>query len=131
MSELITVATFHFPTRAHILKTRLSAEGIHVFLKNELHAQVNNFQSQAIGGVQVQVLQKDLERALEITKEFGIDNDYKPSFTDKLILRAYKIGESIKFFSDKPPLERFLRVAGIVLIVLSIAFLIFASTFLT
>ncbi|MFY0671987.1 MAG: DUF2007 domain-containing protein [Bacteroidia bacterium] len=129
MSELITIATFHFPTRAHVLKTRLSAEGIHVFLKNEMHAQVNNFQSQAIGGVQVQVLEKDLEQALKIAKEFGIDNENKTSLTDKLILKAYRLGESVKIYTHKPPLERLFILIGIVLGIVSIIALLLTAIF--
>ena len=61
MSKFVTVATFTYPQEAYVIKSKLEAEGIVVFLKNELAIQTENFLSNAIGGVQLQIPEISLE----------------------------------------------------------------------
>lgn len=80
---LITVAIFHLPQDAYIIKARLESEGIPVFLKDEYSVQTENFLSNAIGGVKLQVSESNASVATEILKEQGVelpgesDKDYK------------------------------------------------------
>ena len=69
MDELVIVASFATPTEAHILRTRLEAEGIPCLIANEHIVNANPLWSNALGGVQVQVRQPDAARAMEILRE--------------------------------------------------------------
>lgn len=50
-----TIHTVTYPSEAHTIKMQLELEGFEVFLKDELTVQVDNFYSNAIGGVKIQV----------------------------------------------------------------------------
>lgn len=69
----ITVAIFHLPQDAYIIKARLESEGIPVFLKDEYSVQTENFLSNAIGGVKLQVDENDALAATEILKAQGVE----------------------------------------------------------
>jgi hypothetical protein len=71
MSKLITIITFDFPHEAHMAKTRLESEGFEIFLKDELTVQVDNFISNAVGGVKLQVFEEDAEAAIKILEAAG------------------------------------------------------------
>jgi Ni,Fe-hydrogenase III large subunit len=71
MNNLKTVITIELPHDAHLVKTKLESEGIQAFLKDELTVQVDNYTSNAIGGIQLQVLEKDIDNAKSILKELG------------------------------------------------------------
>ena len=75
MSQLITIKTFTYPHEAYIIRGKLDSEGIETFLKDEMTVQVNNFYSNAVGGVKLQVLEQDVARALEIIGESEIPDD--------------------------------------------------------
>lgn len=66
MEHLVTIKTFTYPHEAYVIRGRLESEGIQTFLKDEMTVQVYNFYSNAIGGVKLQVLSADVERALNI-----------------------------------------------------------------
>jgi hypothetical protein len=65
----ITIVSFTFPHEAYVITAKLESEGIRVNLKDELTTQVNNFYSNAIGGVKVQVSEDDYSKAREILIE--------------------------------------------------------------
>ena len=77
----VTIRTFIYPHDAYIIKGRLEAEGIEAFLKDEMTVQVDNFYSNALGGVKLQVKESDIDRATEILEEAGYlkEKDFKPS----------------------------------------------------
>lgn len=60
-----------FPTQAHLVQGYLESEGIETILKDEMTAQVNNFYSNAIGGVKILVRDEDLERSLQLLEQGG------------------------------------------------------------
>lgn len=72
MDRMITVATFHLPQDAYIIRGRLQSEGIFCYLKDELTVQSDNIISNAIGGVKLQVHESDAQRVLPILEEAGI-----------------------------------------------------------
>lgn len=74
-----TILTFTYPHEAQVIKGRLESEGIEVLLKDELSAQINNFYSNAIGGVKLQVQEKDVERSTQLLKDAGYINEEKES----------------------------------------------------
>jgi hypothetical protein len=71
MNDWITILTFTFPHEAHLAELTLQSEGIEVLIQDELTVQVNNFYSNAIGGVKLQVQEIDVEKAYQILKDAG------------------------------------------------------------
>lgn len=71
MDNLRTLIAFTLPQDAHLAKGFLASEGIETIIKDELTAQVNNFYSNAIGGVKLQVKESDYENGLLILKKGG------------------------------------------------------------
>ena len=69
MEHYVTILTFTYPHDAIIIKGRLEADGIPCFLKDELTVQVDNFYTNALGGVKLQVKESDRERATEKRQE--------------------------------------------------------------
>ena len=64
--NLVQLATFMYPHEAHLAMGKLDAHGIESSLQDELTIQINNFYSNAIGGVKLHVLAEDLDRAKEV-----------------------------------------------------------------
>ncbi|KAA6302398.1 MAG: hypothetical protein EZS26_001511 [Candidatus Ordinivivax streblomastigis] len=69
--KLVTLLTFTYPSEMYVLRSRLESEGIACLAQDELTIQVNPLYSNALGGVKLQVLESDVERALEILREGG------------------------------------------------------------
>lgn len=75
--EFHTLGSFEFPADVQIIKGRLEAEGIAVFLKDENTINSDPLISGAIGGVKLRVYATDKERAKEIYDEvrnYATDN---------------------------------------------------------
>ena len=70
---MITVATFSKPEEAHMLRLRLEAGGVPAYIQDENMVQTDWLYSNAIGGVRVQIDEKDVERAKEILQDPGIE----------------------------------------------------------
>ncbi len=66
MYKLTTIKTFTYPHEAYVIRARLESEGIETFLQDEMTVQVHNFYSNAIGGVKLQVREKDVAQAMKI-----------------------------------------------------------------
>ncbi|TXN37999.1 DUF2007 domain-containing protein [Flagellimonas hymeniacidonis] len=79
--EFHTLGSFEFPADVQIIKGRLEAEGIPVFLKDENTINSDPLISGAIGGVKLQVYSTDKERAKAIYDEvrnYATDNEGNP-----------------------------------------------------
>lgn len=75
MSEkLITLVTYTYATESYLLIAKLDTEGIFSFIKNEHTVSTQNFLSNAVGGIDVQIKEKDLARASEILAEVEEQN---------------------------------------------------------
>tara|TARA_R110001606_G_scaffold202278_1_gene350314 strand:- start:128 stop:541 length:414 start_codon:yes stop_codon:yes gene_type:complete len=73
-----TIARFQYSTEAQIIKGRLEAEGIQVFLSDNLTIDTDPLVSNAIGGVKLKVLSTDALKAqhiLETIKKYSIDDE--------------------------------------------------------
>ena len=73
-----TIARFQYSTEAQIIKGRLEAEGIQVFLSDNLTIDTDPLVSNAIGGVKLKVLSTDALEAqhiLESINKYSIDNE--------------------------------------------------------
>lgn len=71
MTNWSIVITFTSPTEAHMAKGYLEANEIDTLIRDELTVQVNNFYSNAIGGVKLLVRNSDLEDAVKLLKDGG------------------------------------------------------------
>ncbi|MFS4492455.1 DUF2007 domain-containing protein [Maribacter sp. 2308TA10-17] len=75
------IGAFEFVADVQIIKGKLEAEGIPVFLRDENTLNSDPLISNAIGGVKLQVYTKDKDRALEIYNEiraYALDGDGNP-----------------------------------------------------
>jgi len=68
-----TVASFREPYKARLAKGKLEAEGIQAIVLDEHLVQMDWVLSRAIGGVKLQVLEEDFDRAREILGTDYID----------------------------------------------------------
>ncbi|WP_298893203.1 DUF2007 domain-containing protein [uncultured Psychroserpens sp.] len=79
MSEKFkTIARFQYTTEAQIIKGRLEAEGVKVFLQDHLTIDTDPLVSNAIGGVKLKVLSEDAMKAqhiLSTIKQYALDDD--------------------------------------------------------
>jgi hypothetical protein len=72
------IGAFEFVADVQIIKGKLEAEGIPVFLRDENTLNSDPLISNAIGGVKLQVYTKDKDRALEIYNEiraYAVDGE--------------------------------------------------------
>jgi len=73
-----TIARFQYSAEAQIVKGRLEAEGIQVFLSDNLTIDTDPLVSNAIGGVKLKVLSKQALKAQHILssiKKYSIDDN--------------------------------------------------------
>jgi tetratricopeptide (TPR) repeat protein len=64
--ELVTIARVSHPVEAHVMKGKLASEGIWAFVADEDLIAAYWLYSDAVGGVKLQVSERNVERALEI-----------------------------------------------------------------
>jgi len=85
MSTFLTIATFTGPLEAYIAKGRLESEGITTFIIHKHHIWAEWWLSNALGGIKLQVFQKDGDNAQQIMQSH-FDGEYeellKQNFTD-------------------------------------------------
>src|SRR5262249_15778290 len=67
--DLVTVATYWSPTEAHLARNRLEEAGISATLADELMVAMNWDLTNAVRGIKIQVLRRDIERAEAVLSE--------------------------------------------------------------
>lgn len=73
-----TIARYTYSSEAEIIKGRLEAEGIKVFLKDNITIDTDPLVSNAIGGIKLNVLTEDTAKAKEILQSissYPLDNE--------------------------------------------------------
>lgn len=70
-STFSTIARFNYSSEAEIIKGRLEADGIKVFLKDNITIDTDPLVSNAIGGIKLNVLAKDEAKAKDILKSIS------------------------------------------------------------
>ena len=70
-STFKTIATYQYSSEAQIIKGRLEADGIPVFLSDHITIDTDPLVSNAIGGVKLKVLAKYVLRAQHILEKIG------------------------------------------------------------
>ncbi len=96
MTNRLTLMTFTFPTEAHVVKGFLESNGVETFLKDEMTVQVNNFYSNAIGGVKLQVNETDYDNGIQLLHEGGYLKDHSEDMGVEI-----KIVETARFADQK------------------------------
>lgn len=108
-----TIARFQYSSEAQIIKGRLEAEGIQVFLTDNLTIDTDPLVSNAIGGVKLKVLSQDAMQAqyiLEKIDKYSFDDDGKAINCPKCK------GEHIQLFSTIKDVKSFFSfVLGVLL----------------
>jgi len=97
--EFYTLGAFSYPADVQIIKGKLESEGIAVFLKDENTLNSDPLISDAIGGVKLQVYEKDKERAISIYDEirsYALDDEGNP-----IICPNCKAQKSEAYYSRK------------------------------
>jgi hypothetical protein len=67
---LVTIRSFEYPLEVTLLKGMLEEVGIPVYIKDEFTILMNPLYSNAIGGIKVQVLEEDVEKAMQVLQDF-------------------------------------------------------------
>lgn len=67
--KIVTLTTFMYPVEAYPLMMRLKQEGIECFLGDENIITALPFLSNAVGGIKVNINDKDLDKALLVLQE--------------------------------------------------------------
>jgi DNA-directed RNA polymerase subunit RPC12/RpoP len=99
MDNWKTVITFTYPHEAHMAKGYLESEGIETKIQDEMTAQVNNFYSNAIGGVKILIKDKDYEEGIKILTKGGYINEQNKE--DDLKIETHYINSKAE--KDKCP----------------------------
>jgi hypothetical protein len=73
--KFVTLLTFTHPIEAAVIQSKLESEGIECFLRNEYSINTNPFNSNALGGAELQIKESDLEKAREI---MGAGYNFQP-----------------------------------------------------
>ena len=71
MNDWRIVLTTMLPQDAHMAKAYLESLGVEVVIKDELTAQVDNFCSNAIGGVKLFVHESNFENSVQLLQDGG------------------------------------------------------------
>lgn len=67
--EIITFESYHDPMLAHIVRTKLEANGVPCFLTDEFTIAANPIYNNALGGIKLKIFARDLTRCKEIVSE--------------------------------------------------------------
>lgn len=111
--KMVQIATFSDEAEAGILLTLLEAEGITCYLRDELTNQIYGNIS-ALGGIKVDILEKDLPRALELMREGGYELPPPEDYSEGV--------KEISSFSERIPfLKRFQLETQIMIIFVIVA----------
>ena len=82
MKNYIHIATFTYPSEIAIAKSALEGNNINCYVRDELTVQVHNFVSNAIGGIRLEVPEKQHEEAIKILVDSGFENFILEDSTD-------------------------------------------------
>jgi hypothetical protein len=78
LEQLITLKAFLTPSEASMMQSFLEAEDIDCFLKDEHSVVMMPYMANAIGGVKLQVRERDVVRTVEILKQAGFIKEPGP-----------------------------------------------------
>lgn len=98
-----TIARYQYSSEAQIIKGRLEAEGIKVFLSDNITIDTDPLVSNAIGGVKLKVLTEDVIKAkhiLGLINSYSLDDDGQRIICPKCSNDHIGVYSSIKDFKS-------------------------------
>lgn len=98
---LVTVVSFSTAPEAHLAKSKLEASGIDATVVDDQTVSINWLYSNAVGGVKVKVLKKDLERARAILKTGAQDTESRSRLEANWEACPVCGSMDVEYFSDK------------------------------
>ncbi|VTS03873.1 Uncharacterized protein OS=Vibrio orientalis CIP 102891 = ATCC 33934 GN=VIA_002736 PE=4 SV=1: DUF2007 [Gemmata massiliana] len=91
--RLVTIARFDLAGQAHIARNALDAAGIKAVITDEAIVAMDWLLSNAVGGIKVQVLEEDADRALAVLEQaLGSDEPDEPVDEEALAAEAEAAG---------------------------------------
>ncbi|MFP4620797.1 MAG: DUF2007 domain-containing protein [Bacteroidales bacterium] len=127
MEKWVTILTFKHPTQAHLIKTKLESEGIRVFLKNEVIAQLIPYGSEPASPIKMRIHEHDLDKAVKILKESGcLSGEQVKAPQSALINFIGGITANLPGFSNKPLRLRVILAVAVLLVVLVLVYSLLA-----
>ena len=103
-NTFITIARYQYSSEAQIVKGRIEADGIEVFLRDNITIDTDPLVSNAIGGVKLKVLAKDASKAKAILESISAYALYDDS---KAIVCPNCDSTSISFYSTVKDVKSF------------------------
>lgn len=100
----VTIARYQYSSEAQIIKGRLEADGIYVFLKDNITIDTDPLVSNAIGGIKLKVRSEDEKEAraiLKSIKAYAVDDNGNPIICPncgKNEVELYSTIDSLKAF---------------------------------
>ncbi len=128
MQQWITIFIYNLPQDAYMMKSLLESYDIAVYLKDELTIQTDNFLSNAMGGVKVQVKSADMLRAQQILEEHGYIKPNDKNDTDLWAWIQKKVAH-IPVLNKMHPVLVFILIVSLLLFMFVFYPLIIDSTF--
>lgn len=98
-----TIATFTYSSEAQIIKGRLEADGIDVFLSDNFTIDTDPLVSNAIGGVKLRVKTEDVEKAKALLKsieQYSVDEEGNPIICPNCSKAEVKMYSTVKDFKS-------------------------------
>lgn len=99
--KLVTIARFDLAGQAHLAKNALDAAGIRATLADEALVAMDWLLSTAVGGIKVQVLEEDADRAVEVLEQ-ALGSDPGPVDEEALAAEAEAAGEADAIEAPEP-----------------------------
>ncbi len=102
-STFTTIAQFPYSSEAQIIKGRLEAEGIQVFMQDNFTIDTDPLVSQAIGGVKLKVLTQDALKARHILAsiaEYSLDDQGAPIHCAQCNSTKVRLFSTVKDFKS-------------------------------
>lgn len=96
MKNYVEIATFTLPHELAVARTLLESHEIECVVTDELTIQVNNFFSNAIGGIALKVAENDVSEAEKILKEHGFE-EYLSLKTEASLSSEIEFSESQRY----------------------------------
>lgn len=124
MDKMVEIARFQYPMEAQPLMALLKSEGIDCYLRNEYSSQVMAGYVD-IGGARIEVLESEVQRALEIMKDGGYEIPDENEEEEEIRVVS-GLGSKIPWLKRFPLEKQIIIILGAIAILLGL--LIFATS---
>lgn len=113
MGNLVTILTFTFAHETGLVRSFLESEGINTFMVNDYSAQTISLYSNATGGFQIQVDEKDFDKAYQLLIEKGFIKKAQPIQMPKWLKPFESFSSKIPILKNYSPEFRLFFIAAV------------------